>query len=154
MVERAFGLQISTQTMGPAQQITQLIWTICRRHASLGPFRNECMWRWFRSPKLHPTFCKSAPLGTTASPHRSRQSLFAKLSTKLQFLSEFVFFMFFFVYTRMYTVVVILFLIAISAVNTEFIWKTMLSLGLLSLGSLFSAAIANKNQDFAKGTGH
>ena len=38
VVERALWLQTSTQAMGPAQQTTQPIWTICLWHASLGPF--------------------------------------------------------------------------------------------------------------------
>ena len=125
MVKRAFWLQTSMQAMGPAQQTNQPLWTICRRHASLGLFSNECMWMWFRRPNLHQHPAGVPHLETTVSPHRSRQSPLAKLSTKLQSLT-WVFFHIFSLFIQIY-IVVILFLIVISAVNTELIWKTLYS---------------------------
>ena len=66
-------------------------------------FAKECMWLWFRSPNLHPHPTGVPHLETIVLPQWSRPPPFAKLSTKVQFLTWVVFFMFFFVYTNIFT---------------------------------------------------
>ena len=54
--------------------------------------------------KPSPTSCKSDPFGNHRAPHRSRQFPFAKLSTKLQFLTRVVFSFSFSMFMQIYII--------------------------------------------------